>query len=173
MKRFIAAGLGMLLAAPLTVHAQVEVGVDAGLVLNTGFETSENVTQISIPASRARVGFPLGDLVTLETLLGFQRVSSDGEAASGLNLLPGINVRLGDSGGYLRGEVALSRAAFGGESETQYGFGGAIGVRMPVDDAVFVRLEGGFDRWLEDQDNLQEAYNELRITLGVSAIVGG
>jgi hypothetical protein len=173
MMRSILAGLCLLVAAPVAVHAQVEVGVDGGLVFNTGFETSDNVTQISIPTGRARVGFPMGELLTLETLLGFQRVSLGGESGSALNLLPGMNVRLGDGGGYLRGEVAVARASFGGESETQWGFGGAVGVRMQVDDAVFFRLEGGFDRWLEDQDSFQEAYNEIRITVGVSAIVGG
>jgi len=173
MKRSILAGLFSLLAVPAVVHAQLEVGVDAGLTLHTGFENSDNVTQISIPTGRARVGVPAGDLLSFEALLGFQRVSSGGESGSALNFLPGINLRLGDAGSYLRGEVAVTRASYGGDSQTQYGFGGAVGVRMPVDDAVFFRLEGGFDRWLEDQDNLQEAYNEFRITVGVSALVGG
>lgn len=90
-----------------------------------------------------------------------------------LGFVPGINILLGESGGYLRGEGAVNRVSAGGESQSQYGFGGAIGVRMPVDDAVFVRLEGGFDRWLEDQDNFLEAHNEFRILVGVSALVGG
>ena len=172
MKRSILAGL-CLLIAPATAQAQLEVGVDAGLTLHTGFENSDNLNQLSIPAPRARLGVPLGDLLSLEGLLGFQRLSSGGESASTLSFLPGVNILLGESGGYLRGEVAINRVAAGGESQSQYGFGGAIGVRMPVDDAVFVRLEGGFDRWLEDQDNFLEAYNEIRILVGVSAMVGG
>lgn len=173
MKRSILACL-CLLIAPAAAQAQLEVGVDAGLTLRTGFEASENVSQLSIPASRARLGVPVGEMLSIEALLGFQRLSSGGESTSVLSFLPGINILLGESGGYLRGEVALNRgSSSGGGSRSQYGFGGAVGVRMPVDDAVFVRLEGGFDRWLEDQDNALEAYNEFRILVGVSALVGG
>jgi hypothetical protein len=173
MKRPILLAL-LLLVAPSAARAQLEVGLDAGFVLHTGFESSDDVTRISIPTGWGRLGLPLGDLLGFETLLGFNRISSGDSSASQLSFLPGVNVWLGDDGAYLRGEVAMTRTAFDGESQSQYGFGGAVGLKKDIDGGpVSFRLEGGFVRWLEDQDNFQEAFNQIRILVGISAAVGG
>ena len=94
MKRPILLAL-LLLVAPSAARAQLEVGLDAGFVLHTGFESSDDVTRISIPTGWGRLGLPLGDLLGFETLLGFDRISSGDSSASQLSFLPGLNVWLG------------------------------------------------------------------------------
>jgi len=173
MKRSILLAL-LPLVAPAAARAQLEVGLDAGFVLRTGFESSDNVTQISIPTGWGRLGLPMGDVLDFEALLGFNRIGSGDSSASQLTLLPGLNVWLGEDGAYLRGEGAMTRTAFDGESQSQFGFGGAVGLKKAIDDGpVSFRLEGGFVRWLENQDNFQEAFNQIRILVGISATVGG
>ncbi len=173
MKRAILLAV-LLLVAPSAARAQLEVGLDAGFVLHTGYENSDNVTQLSIPTGWGRVGLPLGGVLDFETLLGFNRIGSGGSSASQLTFLPGLNFLLGDDGAYLRGEVAVTRTAFDGESQSQFGFGGAVGLKKAIDDGpVSFRLEGAFVRWLEDQDTFQEAFNQIRILVGISARVGG
>lgn len=163
-----------LLLVPVGAAGQVEVGFDAGVIFDTGFEFSENVTTFSIPTGSVRLGFGAGDALTVETLFNVSRVSSDGESFTALGIVPGVNYTLGDGGFYLRGEAGLMRASissdFGDGSQTQYTLGAAAGVKRAIGDGpVSFRFEGGFGKWLEDEDEGLEGFNRIRLLFGLSA----
>lgn len=168
MKRMLFTLL-VLLVAPAAVQGQVEIGVDAGLTIDKA-SGSDALTTISVPASSVRLGFAAGDMVSVETLFAFARVSSGGESASSLGFVPGLNVRLGEGGFYLRGEAGLQRLSFGDGSATQFTLGGAAGLKKAVNDGpVSFRLEAGFGRWLENEDDGLGAFNRIRLLMGISA----
>jgi len=172
------------LAIPLALQAQVvatgaggdpaiEVGIDAGAEINV-FE-GDNLTSFGLPTSTLRLTIPAGNLA-VETLIGFSRTSSGDTSASLLRLVPGVNVPLGENGAYVRGELAIARAAFSSgpsdDSDSQFGFGGAVGVKKQISDGpVSWRAEAGVDRWLEDTDNGQPAFTAIRALFGISAAV--
>jgi hypothetical protein len=172
MRRTLALALGLTML-PMGAHGQVEVGLDAGLALQTGFEVRSSVTTISVPTGHVRIAFAGGETISIETLLSFDRFSSDGSAFSVLSLLPGVNFSFGDGGGYVRGEVGVQRASNGNASQSQYAVGAAVGVKRPLGDSgALLRIEGGFDRWLEDADAGVEGFNQVRALFGVSAVIG-
>lgn len=171
MKRVLPVVLGLLLV-PGAALAQVEVGLDAGLIVRTP-DVGDNVTSISIPTGSARVGFGAGEMLSIETLLSFDRLSSGGSSFSVLQLMPGVNLSVGEAGLYVRGEVGVQRVSDETDSESQYGVGAAVGLKKPIGDgsAIF-RVEGGFDKWLEDADNFIQGFNQIRVLIGFSAVIG-
>ena len=169
--------LALLALLPATASAQLEVGIEAGLSINT-FDGPDNLTGISIPTSPARLGVEAAENLMIEMLFNVARVSQGESSNSVLTLIPGLNFALGESGAYARGEVAIQRAAFdtGGSdgSRTQFGLGGAIGLKKPIEGSpVFYRLEAGFDRWLENEDDQLAAFNAIRFLFGLTMVVGG
>src|SRR5690606_205567 len=71
MRRLISfAGLAVLLAfaTPAAAQRPVEFGIDAGAIFGLGDESSISIT---VPASRFRVGFPLGGRWYIEPVAGF------------------------------------------------------------------------------------------------------
>ena len=76
---------------------------------------------------------------------------------------------------YVRGEAGLMRMSSDNgttsSSATQYAFGGAAGLRMPLGDAALFRVEGGVDKWLENQDDGLLGSWQIRGVVGISAIV--
>ncbi|HSM60882.1 MAG TPA: hypothetical protein VK849_08805 [Longimicrobiales bacterium] len=173
MKRSVLLAI-LLTIAPSAARAQVELGMDAGVVLNTGFEFGDDITHISIPFTSVRFGIPTGGIVTFESLFGLERTSDDDDSLTQLSFVPGLSVSLGEAGAYVRGEVAIAYVSFDGESQSQLGLGVALGLKKAINGGpVSYRLEAGFDRWLEDEDEFQEAYNAIRFLIGLSAAVGG
>jgi hypothetical protein len=174
MKRSFVLALSLLFT-PALVSAQVEIGLDAGFSLESIDDVDDNVTSFGLPTSYARVGFPAGEMIVVETVLGFDWASVGDQSASELALVPGVNVLLGEQF-YVRGEAGLMRSSFdpgtGSESTTQYLFGGGAGVRIPLGDAALFRAEAAVDRWLENSDDFIPASTQFRIGVGVSAIVG-
>ena len=174
----------MALATPIALDAQVvatgaggdpaiEIGLDAGAEIDI-FD-DDNLTTFGIPRSVFRLTIPAGNLA-FETLIGFTRTSSGDTSASLLRLVPGVNVPLGEDGAYVRGEVAVTRAAFSSgtidDSDSQFGFGGAVGVKKQISDGpVSWRAEAGVDRWLEDSDAGQPGFTSIRALFGISAAV--
>jgi len=173
MKRSLVLSL-VLLVAPALVSAQVEIGLDAGLSYvsydsPSGFDVDSD-TYIDLPSSYVRVAFPAGETLLVETALGFSRSSSGGDSYSTLLVLPGVNLLLGEQF-YVRGEAGLWRGSGGGDSATQYAFGGGGGLRMPLGDAALFRVEAGVDKWLENQDDGLLGSWEIRGVVGISAVV--
>ena len=168
--------VAVLLLVPSVAQAQnLELGLDMGLILENGFDTQDDVTNIVLPAPFLRAGYGVSENLSIEGLVSFNRASSDGTSLSTLLLLPGVNFQMSEDF-YLRGEVGLQRVSFDtdgfDDSATQLGFGVAAGMRRAINDGpVSWRIEGGFTRWAEDEDAGQEAYNAIRLLFGFSAVV--
>jgi hypothetical protein len=167
-----------LLMIPVAAQGQgLEIGLDGGMQLNTGFEVDESLTQFSIPTGYARVGVPVGNALSIEALLSFMYASSGDNSFDQLTFIPGANFSFGTGGGYVRGEAAVTRAGSGNGttsgSSSQFGLGAAAGLKKAIAGGpVSFRLEGGFLRWFENTDDEREAYNQLRVLVGISAAIG-
>ncbi|HSH75860.1 MAG TPA: hypothetical protein VLA09_09280, partial [Longimicrobiales bacterium] len=129
MKRTFVLTLALLVAPALVSAQGVEIGLDAGFAISNpaepeGFDGSlDNTNAFSLPISAARVGFWAGDVLLIESMLGFDWISQDDESVSSLVLMPGINYLLGEQF-YVRGEAGLNRVSFSfdsqSDSQTQY-----------------------------------------------------
>lgn len=174
MRRSIVFAMAMMMA-PALVSAQVEVGVDGGLqLMSYDVDGADNGTSISVPTSGVRVGFPAGETLLVETLLGFDWFSQGDFSSTGLMLVPGVNLLVGDQF-YVRGEAGLQYDSFDDGttdgSTTQYLFGGAAGLRSPLGDAAILRLEAGADKMLESEDGANDGAWVFRVIAGISAVV--
>lgn len=163
-----------LLFVPMAAVAQVEIGVDAGLSLESVDDAADDITSISIPNGELRVGFAAGEMIIVESRLGLSYSSVGDFSLTQFGLVPGVNVLLGDRF-YARGEGGLMyvKGDDGTESDsaTQYLLGAAGGLRIPMTENVLFRAELGADRWFENQDDFMPASWEFRIAAGVSAVV--
>ena len=177
MTRTAAALLVAFLLVPTATSAQVELGIDGGLTVDIpDIDGADNLNTISFPASWLRVGFGAMEMISVETMLAFQRLSEGDASASSILLMPGVNVALGESGFYVRGEVGLQRASFdfdgNGDSQTQFGLGAAAGLKKAIADGpIAFRLEGGLAKWLEKEEDGVPGYTSIRILMGISATV--
>lgn len=140
----------------------VELGLDAGFEIQltdavNGFDT-DNVTVIAVPAQRFRVGFFVSDAVSIEPAVGFAYVNFSDESLTELSAALAIlyhftsdpdrpRFYLGIGGG-------LDLIDVGDASDTQFGIGGALGVKLPVGDQFAVRLEADYVRGFESDDRL-------------------
>jgi len=180
MKRSLVLAL-VLMFAPAMASAQVEIGLDAGFTISNysepdGFTgTIDSDNNFSLPGQWARVAFSAGDMLLIESLVGFEWYKSGDFSDTSLLLMPGLNYLLGEQF-YVRGEVGLLRFTETDEDAiTQYGFGGAAGMRMMLGDAAVFRVEAGVDRWLESKDSNDNitmlGRTDIRIGAGISAVV--
>lgn len=120
-------GMGLLLV-PFGVDAQVELGVDAGFIIDRS--NGETITQFSVPIGNFRLGFPRQSL-TFESLLGVRVISASDETLSLISFVPGVAFPLG-SAAYVRGEAVVNYVSGGGSSASQFGFGGALGFKRGI-----------------------------------------
>jgi len=164
-----------LLLIPVGVNAQVELGIDAGLTVDMyddqgGFEI-DNLNSLALPASWLRVGFGATEMISVETAVSFQRLSQGDNSLTTIVLVPGVNIAIGESGFYLRGEAGLQRISDDDDGVTQFSVGAAAGLKKAIKDGpISFRLEGGFAKWLEKEGEAL-GYNRLRILMGISATV--
>lgn len=173
MKRSLVLTLA-LLVAPALVSAQAEVGLDAGFTISSIQDVNDNVNSFALPGQWARVGFSAGETLMVESLIGFDWSSQGDYSSSTLLLMPGLNLLFAEKF-YVRGEAGLLRLSVSDTgfdaSSTQYGFGGAVGLRNMLGDAAVLRLEAGVDRWLENTDDGVPARTDIRIGAGISAVI--
>lgn len=173
MRRSLVLAFGLLLV-PSIVAAQVEIGVDGGLSIESIDDADENITAFSIPNTEVRVGFWAGEALIIETRFGLDWTSVGDFSFTGLGFVPGVNFLFGERF-YARGEAGFVYLAeddgADDESATQLLLGAAAGMRVPVVDNIVFRLEGGLDRWLENEDEFIPASWEFRIVAGLSAMV--
>lgn len=154
-----------LLVAPQAANAQVEIGIDAGVQLETQ-SGLDNRTQLSIPTGSGRIGFP-GERVSFETLASLNVISRNGTVTL-LGLTPGVNFAVGEGGGYVRAEGAMLLVSGGGDTDTEFGAGAAAGLKKPINGGpVSFRLEVGYDRFFDAE------VNQFRLLFGLSAALGG
>ena len=173
MKRIMVLTLG-LLVGPALVSAQVEIGIDAGFSFESISGVDDNVIGFGLPTSGMRLGFMAGEQIIVETRMGADYFKFGDNSGTDIDIVPGINFLVNDQF-YVRGEAGLTRSSFddgtGSVSSTQYLFGGAVGIRRPLGEGAVLRIEGGVDRWLENSDDFIPASTEVRVGIGVSAVV--
>ncbi len=166
MRRALLLGMG-LFVLPSVSEAQVELGLDAGLLYDRA--GGESVTAFAIPVPTFRIGFPVGS-ASIESLVLLQIVNQADVTSTRIVLLPGVNFPVGSSGMYLRAELGLTYVSGGGFSASQFGFGGAVGYKRPMGDGpVSLRFEGGVDQFLENDDFLSTT--SIRALIGFSVVV--
>jgi hypothetical protein len=176
---FLVAAAAAPLAAQTSAPLPIELGVDAAL--QTDDQT--DVTTLSVPLQRVRVGFFLSPRLSFEPTLAFERGSGDGASGSALAAGAGVLVHLaGAPTGrarttslFVRPFAGLTRASFdlddpdfdlGSESVTQASAGVGLGLKFPVMDRLAWRVEGTFQRNFETDD--LPAANVLGLTVGLS-----
>lgn len=147
------------IAAPAVAQAPTEYGVDAGATIALGGESS---IQISLPASRFRVGFPVSPQITVEPVAGLaynKTEGSDGvllynvEVGALYNLRP-ITVSQGDdavtvTSPYVRPFLGVTGYTGGGSNDSELSAGAGVGVKVPWQANLAWRFEAnvgyGFD----------------------------
>ena len=184
----LALAAGLAVAASTSVaQAQrgqprpIELGIDAALA----YEDRENssLTSFSVPVPRLRVGFFVGDAVSLEPFFSLQynRVEIDelDESFSatqydlGLGILFHFATDRTRSQPYVRPFVGISgiSADDGGEddddSASQPVVGAGFGLKLPSSSRLGTRLEVGFARRFEDEPAFQSS-NQLFLSFGLS-----
>ncbi|MDX1646386.1 MAG: hypothetical protein R3304_04505 [Longimicrobiales bacterium] len=169
MKRIFLLSVALMLA-PTMLAAQVEIGIDGGLSIESVDDANDDVTSFSVPTSGLRVGFMGGETVVIESRVALAYTSVGDFSLTRLTLVPGVNVLLGEQF-YVRGEAGLAYVSDDDDSLTQFLLGAAAGLRVPVADGVLFRAEGGFDRWLENEDEFIRASWEIRLLAGLSAVI--
>lgn len=182
MKKTFVLALG-LLVVPQMVSAQVEIGLDAGFgIAMPDADGAESITRFGVPTGgfvpfasppQVRVGFAAGETLLVESIVGFNYFSSDGESINTLLLMPGVNFLVGPQF-YVRGEAGLMRLGSDDDSTTRYGFGAAGGLRRPLGGgAAVLRGEVGVDKWLETEEGFDDGALDIHATIGISAVIGG
>jgi len=174
MKRALPFLFAGLLLAPAAASAQLELGIDGGLTIDMydvdGFDV-DNLNTFAFPASWLRVGFGATEMISVETALSFQRLSQGDNSLTTIVLVPGVNVALGESGFYVRGEAGLQRISDEDDGVTQFTVGVAAGLKKAINEGpIAFRLEGGFGKVLE-KENEALGYNRVRLLMGISATV--
>jgi len=177
MKRMLVLALG-LLVAPQVASAQVELGLDFfGLNYSKDDGADDATIGFGVPQSGLRVGFNAGPQILIETRLEFDWDKQGDVSGRSLMLLPGINYMVNDQL-YVRGNIGLANSSFDpgtgtSFSSTQIIFGGAVGTRRPLGSGAVLRVEGGVDQWMEDEDAGQPKALDIHGEVGISAIIGG
>lgn len=144
--------------APLAAQSATEYGIDAGATIGLGDVSS---VEISLPASRLRVGFPMSPQITLEPVAGLAFNKTEGtdgvliynlEAGALYNLQP-FNATGEDAAAstsaYVRPFVGVTGYTGGGTSDGEVIAGTGIGVKVPWQPDLSWRMEAnvgyGFD----------------------------
>lgn len=176
MRRALLIALGVL-AMPALAQAQVEIGVDGGLAIQSIKDADKQIS-FDIPNADMRLGFAGGESIVVETILGASYYKVGDYKQSWIDLVPGVNFLVSPQL-YVRGEAGLLyyKTDPGGSatssSSTQWLFGGAVGSRKMLGEGALLRFEAGVDRALENTtDGIPASWN-FRFLVGVSAVVGG
>jgi hypothetical protein len=122
----------------------MELGIDAGATFGLD---DPRVTVISIPAQHFRIGFLLGDRISLEPAFALNSIRVSGETTTAWNVELGVLWHTADvrSGVYLRPFVSVMGISHEGQSDTRSAIGAGVGYKIPViDRRVAWRLEANY-----------------------------
>jgi hypothetical protein len=173
MRSFLQKGALVALAAlsaPLAASAQgVELGVDVGAaftVSDPGFVT------VTTPVD-LRAGFPIGASSEIEPRLAFSYLKPEGSDGlttidATLGWLWHLSTDPGRSRIYLRPFAEFLRLSAGGESVSQFGLGGGLGVKLGSTKDLFWRMEAGFEHLFENEDDFIASSDAIFLLFGVS-----
>lgn len=178
------AALAALVLTPALAQAQhslpIEFGVDAGLTVTSGDETT---TSISIPVSSLRVGFYIAEKIAIEPAVSLNYTSNQfGTGSSSTVFRPELGlvydlttVRTAPQV-YVRPFVGMTSVSFGGdapnEPPTIWNAGAGIGVKIPMKsvERFAWRLEALYDHRFEaTKDPITiDAENSFGLRIGLS-----
>lgn len=171
---FVVAGMALLMAAG-TAAGQTggaELGVDASLRMFTS-PGQPSRREFALPARAIRVSIPLSDHFSLESTAGWEHFGAAGYSADFVTFHGGGVWTWRESDDlvrpYVRASGGLSQQGSSSDSHTQWNLGTAAGVRIRVGPRLWVRAEGGYQRWF-GSDEL-EAMNVVHLTAGFSVAV--
>jgi hypothetical protein len=123
----------------------MELGVDAGVQYA---DYNSSVTTISIPAERFRFGYFVAEGIEIEPSIAFAHINPEfGNSLTSMNFAVevGYNHPFSDEGGslfFIQGGGGLNYID-AGSTDTQFGIGGATGIKLPVVEKLSARLELG------------------------------
>ena len=153
MGRTLFAALALVLA-PVVANAQkpVELGVDLGFA----YQLSNNYGKywtLTTPVD-LRAGFMMNDNIELEPRVTVLYAKPSGGSSfhqvdAILGLLYHLSTDRTRSQIYIRPFAELQSTGGGGNSLSQFGFGGGLGVKLPASDRMAWRIEGGFSTLLK------------------------
>lgn len=154
-----------------------EISVDGGFQLDM-LDNSDNVTSFTIPFQRVRLATGVGARTSLEGALRFRYASQGDNSITETAIAPGLTYHFRDfETAMARPYVAVSGilshvdadTGVGSGGDTRFGFGGDVGVKMPIAETGFVRLEAGFAHFAES-DNF-DSVNSITLTVGLGALL--
>ena len=163
---------------PLTAQVNpMEVSVDGGFTLQM-LDDQENSTYLTVPFQRFRVGAGITPQFSLEGMFRFNHESQGDFSGTLVSISPGLAYHFAGfdressrpyvgAFGSLTHVDSSSGAHSGGD--TQFGFGGALGIKLPFARAGFVRLEGAYTHYLES--DVFVSANEIGLSIGLGAVL--
>jgi hypothetical protein len=146
----------------------LELGIDAGVTVGLG---DNSITQIDIPVSAFRVGFPISPRTSLEPKLRINITTGEGDTFTSYRGELGLLYHLGSSrypGAYQRAGVYvrpfLGIVGFSdGHSDSAGLLGAGIGLKMPLVSRLSSRFEANFAHQFGNGDA-----NEIGLLAGLS-----
>lgn len=178
------AALAALALTPALAQAQqshpIEFGVDAGLTVTNGDETS---TSITLPISSLRVGFYVAEKIAIEPALGLNYTSNAfGSGTSSTVLRPELGLVYDMTAArtapqfYVRPFVGMTSVSFGGDDATEpptiWNAGAGVGVKIPMKsvERFAWRLEALYDHRFEATKEALtiDAENSFGLRVGLS-----
>ena len=142
-------------SAALAQGRPIEIGFNSGI--GVSFAGGSNAIEVAVPVQTVRVGFFVADQISLEPAVGFTLVKPEdfdasyqlSAALSGLYHLSASNARAQP---YVRAQGQFLLAGAGGESASQFGVGGGIGVKLPLVERLAARVEASIGYRFENDD---------------------
>jgi hypothetical protein len=172
MKKFTVAAALTLVAsvasAQGTAPRPLELGIDAGVTIGLD---DDSFTQIDIPVSAFRIGFPISPRTSLEPKLRINIITGEGDTFTSYRGELGLLYHLGSdrypgayqrAGLYVRPFIGIVGFA-DGNSDSAGILGGGIGWKLPLVSRLSTRLEANFAHQFGDADA-----NEIGLLAGLS-----
>jgi hypothetical protein len=145
----------------------LELGIDAGVTFGLD---DPNVTVIAIPVQSFRLGFVMGDRMSIEPAVSLNSIRSDGDNFTTYSVALGLLYHFNTfrTGPYVRpffGVNGVSGTDLDGVS--QFFVGAGLGIKIPVvDERLAWRLEANFAHAFDDGD--VEGGSQLGLRAGLS-----
>ncbi len=164
-------GPALLLACAFVPSARaqdkpIELGVDGLFALKVNDPTA---TVLTLPVQRFRIGFPASDRLTVEPAFHVNYFSVGGESAKEfggeLGLLYHFSANSKSSQVFVHPVVGVQIVA-DGSTETRFGAGAGIGVKVPAGSRLAARLEAAYFHGFKGSAGA--ASDEIRLSIGLS-----
>jgi hypothetical protein len=146
-------------AAAQSAPAPAELGYDLGVTIQKIDEVERTDIYVGLPASgmlvqTVRAGFPISPRGQVQTDLGLSLVAPDAgdtfaNGVMGLSLLTNLGRGPIARAPFLRFGMLFRYVKMSGESDTQFGLGGGVGLKFAGGDRLAARMEGGVAKWME------------------------